>query len=488
MERPQFQFDSPDLFSFEDCFPGLHYLQKHEPGMVARARATFEDNRSFCQTHVRPLALSSDRRLQAHPDEVATELLQLAIKHRRFSRFVPTVFGGLGDGTAVGPMIAAEEIAAVDPGFVGVLSGHGLGMVALMLTANVRLIDWFSRRTVESESGGRPFLIDCAITEPGAGTDMEETALMPHAQMVSEAKRVPGGAVLNGRKCFISGGHFATHHLVILPFDRSDPVGTGSLFVVPTDSEGFSLGKLENKMGQKSGPASELVLEDCFVPDDMIAIDGAAFDESIVGALLDGVLGATRVYVGAWATGAARGAFETALQFAKTHHVRGERVIDQQWAQEALTNMMMNVHRARATYMEALFALMGAAGGGGAPGFINSTWFSAIYRSYPVSVVRQSEFVRRALIRKRVQEQGATGQRVQFYSSLAKVSCSDLAMETCHLAIEMMGAAGVRHEAGAEKLFRDAKLCQIFEGTNQLNRLHMFNQFVARDVPGLEVF
>lgn len=102
--------------------------------------------------------------------------------------------------------------------------------------------------------------------------------------------------------------------------------------------------------------------------------------------------------------------------------------------------------------------------------------------------VLRSEALRKAVIRRRARFRGGVEQRIQFYSSLAKVACSDLAMETCRLALEMMGATGVRHGAGAEKLFRDAKLCQIFEGTNQLNRLHMFKHFVARDVPGLSVF
>jgi alkylation response protein AidB-like acyl-CoA dehydrogenase len=79
-------------------------------------------------------------------------------------------------------------------------------------------------------------------------------------------------------------------------------------------------------------------------------------------------------------------------------------------------------------------------------------------------------------------------QRIQFYSSLAKVVGSDMGMENCHRALELMGEVGVQHGAGIEKIFRDAKLCQIFEGTNQLNRLNMFKNFLARDIPGVEVF
>ena len=82
----------------------------------------------------------------------------------------------------------------------------------------------------------------------------------------------------------------------------------------------------------------------------------------------------------------------------------------------------------------------------------------------------------------------AEDQRIQFFSSMAKVVGSDMGMKNCHMALDMMGEVGMRHGVGAEKLFRDAKLTQIYEGTNQLNRLHMFKHFMARDIPGLEVF
>jgi acyl-CoA dehydrogenase len=480
------ELDDPDLFSFDESYPSLAYLARHEPRLIAKVRDVFEDNRSFCREHVAPLALSTDLALQRDPGALAEELLSLAITHRRFSRFVPRMLGGLGDGTLIAPIVSAEEIAAVDPGFVGVLSGHGLGMVALGYTMNLRALDAFGERTVRCEQGGPRFLIDCAITEPSAGTDVEETALITHADLQCEAKRVEGGALLRGRKCFISGGHFATHHLVIMPFDRKDPLGTTSVFLVRGDSPGFSLGKLENKMGQKAGPASELVFDDCFVPTEDIVLDAEKHDGVPLESLLHGVLGATRIYVGAWATGIGRGAFEIALRFAKTHKWRGKTLIQHQFAQRALVDMLINVHQARSVYVDAMFALMNANGGAGAPEVASTGLFRALYHSYPVRRVRHSERVQRALLR-RVGRRTRESSRVQFFSSLAKVVGSDLAMDNCHRALDLMGAVGARHDAGAEKLFRDAKLCQIFEGTNQLNRLHMLQHSVAARV-GMEVF
>jgi acyl-CoA dehydrogenase len=482
----QVQLDDPDLFSFDEGFASLAYLERSEPRLIAKVRESFDENRRFCRDHVRPLALATDLELQREPDKLADRLLSLAIEHRRFSRLLPRMLGGLGDGNLIAPIVSAEETAAIDPGFVGVLSGHGLGMVALGYTMNLRAMDWFSERTVRGELDGPRFLIDCAITEPSAGTDVEETALITHANLGCEAQRVQGGAVLRGRKCFISGGHFATHHLVIMPFDRKDPVRSTSVFMVPADSPGFSLGKLENKMGQKAGPASELVFDDCFVPDDQIVLDAQRHESHVFESLLHGVLGATRIYVGAWATGIGRGALEIALDFARTHKWRGKTLIQHQFAQRALVDMLMNVHKSRGVYLEAMFALMHANGGAGAPDIASTGLFRALYQSYPVRKLRHAPAVQRALL-KRIGKRTPAGRRVQFYSSLAKVVGSDLAMENCHRALELMGAVGMRHGAGAEKLFRDAKLCQIFEGTNQLNRLHMLQHSFAQRV-GMEVF
>ncbi len=483
----QVEFDNPDLFSFDDSFASLAFLERSEPRLMARVRQSFEENRRFCQEYVRPLSLSTDLALQKDPNAIATELLDVAVKHRRFSRLIPGILGGMSDGTVISYVINAEETAAVDAGFVGLLSGHGLGMVALAYTMNLRLMDWLAKETIKGETQGPLFLIDCAITEPSAGTDVEEMQLATHAKLVSEARRVPGGAVLNGRKCFISGGHTASHHLVIMPFDRRDPAGTTSVFLVPKDAKGFTLGKLEDKMGQKAGSASELIFEECFVPDEYIALDAPKYQRPVFEPLLLGVLGATRIYVAAWATGIGRGAFETALQFAKTNKWRGKLLINHQFAQKALIDMFINVHKARSVYLEALFALMAANGGSGAPEFTGSPLFQAFFQSYPVRKVRHSEKLRSVLMKRAVTEEKNL-QRVQFYSSLAKVVGSDLGMDNCHRAIELMGAVGVRHGAGAEKLFRDAKLCQIFEGTNQLNRLHMMQHYFARDIAGMEVF
>ena len=107
------ELQDPALFSFDDSFAGLGLLNQSQPRLMARVRAAFEENRAFCQTHVRPLALASDLALQRDPSALATELLELALQHRRFTRFLPPLLGGWGDGTAIAPVHTAPHHARV---------------------------------------------------------------------------------------------------------------------------------------------------------------------------------------------------------------------------------------------------------------------------------------------------------------------------------------------------------------------------------------
>jgi alkylation response protein AidB-like acyl-CoA dehydrogenase len=321
-----------------------------------------------------------------------------------------------------------------------------------------------------------------------AGSDVEEFDLLPNARLATHARRVDGGAVLNGNKCFISGGHLADLHIVIAPFDLKKPADTLSMFLVPKDSPGCSLGRIEDKMGMKAGPASELAFDDCFVPDENIVYSGEEFPAEYRERVLQGVLGITRITVGAMGTGVARGAFEIALEFAKTHTWKGRTLVHHQWAQEILTNLLMNVYRSRSVYLEAGYALFTSVIPGEMPSFMNTGMFEIMYNTPLARRFRRSRMMREAQLKWYISIPSSDIQRLQFYSSMAKVTGSDIGMENCHLALEMMGEFGLRHGSGVEKLFRDIKLCQIFEGTNQLNRLHMFNNFIARNMPDVRTF
>ena len=284
-------------------FPGLVLLGQTRPAEVRRAKRDVLGARDFARNHLRPLALPTDLKLQKDPKALAREMVELAVRHRLLSQHVPQFMGGGSSGSMLGMCPCVEEIAAIDPGFQGLMGGHQLGLVALGFSFNFKMFDWVADRITSAEKQGRPFLIDCAITEPTAGSDVEEEDLFPHADLSCRASRVPGGAVLNGRKCFISTSHLADYHLVIIPYDPKAPMDTMGMFLIPGDAPGFSLGVLEDKMGQKAGPAGELVFDDCFVPDAFIINRPEDLPPGHGVHVLHSVLGLTRIAVGAWSTG-----------------------------------------------------------------------------------------------------------------------------------------------------------------------------------------
>ncbi len=490
---PEIDFDNENLFAFDESFFSLMYLHGFKKRMVDDVRSAIKVNREFCLNHLKPMVLEVDRKFYENPDYLPWEMVKLAARHRRLSGYIPKFMGGSGEPMAVlGPV--AEEQAATDTAFVGLMGGHGLALASLMLTFNIRILDDLLGKIVEGEKTMNPVMLSCAITEPTAGSDVEEEELYPKAQLVCQAKRVNGGAVLNGRKVFISTGHAAKYHVVIMAFDMKRPLETFACFLVPGDSRGFSLGRKEHKMGQKAGLASELVFEDCFVPEEHIVLaQDDKFGQMFPGQyprLLKGVLGITRAYVGAWSTGTARGVTEHAINFAKTHKLKGKTMINHQWVQAHLTNMVMNVFMARAVYMESYFANLTnmAMGFDTLPAFMNTEFMAWLLQTRPYKKILYSNFLRKVFIKNFFSPEKVQDQRVQYMASMAKVVGSDVAMENCHLALELAGETGVRHDRGMEKYFRDAKLLQIFEGTNQLNRLNIFNNYLGRHVPGVEVY
>ncbi|HEY4715688.1 MAG TPA: acyl-CoA dehydrogenase, partial [bacterium] len=352
-----------------------------------------------------------------------------------------------------------------------------------------------AEKIVRYEKSDTPYVIDCAITEPSAGTDVEEPDLYPKAHLVGQAKKVAGGAVLNGRKVFISTGHMASDHVILMPFDLKDPVNNYGCFILPKDANGFSLGRKERKMGHRVSTISELIFEDCFVPDENIVMNTLEFPEpkfrKQIELLLEMVLGITRTAVGAMGTGNARGSFERALDIAKRTKFRGRTLLNQQWAQAILTNMFTNVMMARSLYMESTFALMSNMEGmlsKSIPGFMNTNFMKKVFDNRWFKKIFHSTWLRKKMIEQILDTKPQNRARIQFMSSMAKVAGSDMAMENGHLAVEFLSRAGIRHDHGIEKGFRDAKLLQIFEGTNQLNRLNMFKHYLARQLPGVEVF
>ena len=465
---------------FADTYPMLAALRSKMPFMVSRYEKAWKRSKVFADKHMRPIASEVDRRIQEDHSYLPMDFCRVAAREKMFSLVIPKVIGGQG-GDLLELCIIFEELCAACPGLGNIIGAHYLGLSALFAGLKMSVTVPICEEIVEGEKRGEPVMLSAAITEPGAGSDVEDEHAVKTARICTFAEKVNGGYKINGQKIFISNGHLAKYHAVVLWRDRNNLFESGAGFIIPTGTKGFDIVKAEIKMGQLACPASVLVFEDCFIPEDksIMPMDMKGTTFSRVGF----VLGASRAGVGAIGTGIARGAFERALEFAATHTWRGERIIDQQWAQMILVDMLRNVWIGRAFYVES--AMTDQIDG------LMSVLKSPLLRFaqlYPAKI-RNMKFFKKIVssslstwFMNRGLEKIARRrrQRVQAYSSAAKYTGTDLAMENANLAIELAGAAGCS-DPGIEKTFRDAKLVQIYEGTNQINRIHVWDNIIQRN-------
>lgn len=465
--------------SFDEMFPTLVYLRKYRPRTIAQFEEVLDKCRRFRKLHIDPNALRLDRMIMNDSRYVAEDLIRATASERLFTTMIPAIFGG--GGYSFGAfMIGMEELAAGCLGIANLMGVHGLALSTVAATGDLGHMEDICRELATTEKAGKPHLLSTAITEPSAGTDVEDIELLRKARLVCEAKPVKGGYRLNGRKVFISNGSIAQTHIVIMVTDRNKPDQTMWCFRVDNGTPGFSIGRVERKMGQKACPAAELVFEDCFIPE-MNRIGS----HPVAGRGVDMVLGATRGAVGVFGTGVARGAYERALAYAQTHKVRGKWLIDQQWVQFRLTDMYRNVMMGRASYIEAmlsneLFGLSSLISAAPAAQEMSKHLPSRLFDNPVMKAVLHNPRTRSAVWDRISGIPEWKSSSACAFGEAAKVLGTDVGMANCSMAVDIMGADGLRHDRGMEKLFRDSKLLQIYEGTNQLNRIEIYKHAVNR--------
>jgi butyryl-CoA dehydrogenase len=256
-------------------------------------------------------------------------------------------------------------------------------------------------------SGAR--LTAFGLTESGAGSDA--------GAMKTTAVRDGEDYVLNGTKQFITNGGEAEIYTVIALTDPAKGARGASAFIVEKDSPGFTFGKKEKKMGIRSSATSELVFHNCRVPkENLLGREGAGFIVTMK------TLDLSRPGVGALAVGLAQGALEAATDYAKQRKQFGHPISAIQAIQHMLANMAMELEAARAlVYATARTIDSGA---------------------------------------KDFRQEGA----------MAKVFATDMAMKVTTDAVQVFGGPGYMRDYPVEKMMRDAKINQIYEGTNQVLR------------------
>ena len=252
-------------------------------------------------------------------------------------------------------------------------------------------------------------LVAFGLTEANAGSD---------ASGIQTTARLEGNEyVLNGTKQWITNGGEADIYTIIAITDKKKGARGVSAFVVEKGTPGFTFGKKENKMGIRASSTTELIYSDCRIPkDNLIAKEGMGFVVTMK------TLDSSRTGVGAQGVGVAQGAIDEAIRFARKRVQFGQPVTSFQAVQHMLADMQTQTEAARALV-------------------------------YSVS---------------RYIDSGAKD--VSRASAMAKFFATDVAMKVTTDAVQVMGGSGYMKEYPVEKMMRDAKILQIYEGTNQIQR------------------
>ncbi len=383
--------------------------------------------RRFALREIVPLALKAD----LEPGSVDVRgLFRKSAKQGFQTELMPFPVGNaslwaLAHSILMAPALKAEEFCAACGGLGLALLAHELGMAPLFVSGDLKAIFRWMRKIYKEIRAGEPAIAAFAITEPGAGSDAEETEGAKSGTPGCRARRVAGGYRISGRKVFISDGRVARWVTLFAALD-GEGFESWTCFLLDKAMEGFSVGRSERKMGQRAADASELILDDVFVPHDRVI-----GPEQAGWAINRNVLNFSRPVVGAIALGIARGAFERALEFCKAARLGNRPLVSYQDVQIRLADMLLRIQAMRAT-----------------------VWHAVRYRL-----------------------------PFQTAGSIAKVFCSDTAWQVCNDAMALMGEHGFVHSQGVEKAARDARLTQIYEGTNQINRLAIFEGQAGAEFP-----
>ncbi|KAG8735644.1 hypothetical protein FRC10_010333 [Ceratobasidium sp. 414] len=255
-----------------------------------------------------------------------------------------------------------------------------------------------------------PLVAAYCVTEPGAGSDV--------ANISTKAEKKGDKWILNGTKMWITNAGHANWFFVLARTDSSQPASRGMTgFVVEADSDGISLGKKEINMGQRCSDTRMVTFEDVEVPEsNVIGAPGEGFKIAMK------AFDITRPLVAAAAVGLSQRALEEATLYAQTRKTMGVPIIQHQAVAFMLADMAIQTEASRAL-----------------------VWKAAWTKD--------------------------AGQRNTLYASMAKTMASRTAVENANLAVQVFGGAGYNTEYPVEKLFRDSKIFELYEGTSQIQRM-----------------
>jgi len=355
--------------------------------------------REIAREQVAPRAAEID-----HTSQFPWDMKELLAQQDILAMLFPDEYGGIGS-SELAVVMAIEELARYCATTSLILAVQQLGSLPIILAGNEQQKSKYLPPLASGE-----WLAAFGLTEAGSGSDA--------AAMQTFAVRKSDKYILNGSKRFITNGGLAQVNSI---FAITDPkVGTRgiSAFIVEKDFPGFSVGRIEEKMGIKGSQTAELIFTDCEVPaENLLGREGDGFKFAMM------TLDRTRPGVAAQAVGISQGALDLALSYAMQRIQFKKPIAENQGIQFMLADMATRVEAAR------------------------------------LLVYNAAEMIDRG--------EPNFGK----YSAMAKLYASDIAMEVTGDAVQILGGYGYMKEYPAERMMRDAKITQIYEGTNQIQRL-----------------
>jgi len=360
--------------------------------------------RSFAEERMAPHVRDWDEEAR-FPADVVRELGEMGILGIIF----PEEYGGAGM-TYVDYVIIVEELSRIDPSVGITVAAHNS-----LCSNHIYLAG--------TEEQKRRYLVPLArgekigawaLTEPSSGSDA--------AGLKTTAVRTEGGWILNGAKNFITHSSVGDTAVVLALTDRENPHHGVTAFILEKGQPGFYAGKKENKMGLRASDTGELILEDCFVPEDQVlGEENQGFIDSLK--ILDG----GRISIAALALGGAQGAFDVALRYSKERVAFGKKICEFQPIQWALADMATRIQASRLL-----------------------TFRAATLKD--------------------------CGARVTLQAAMAKYYAGETSVWAGERAVQILGGYGFVKDYTAEKFYRDSKLNTIGEGTSEIQKLVIARQ------------
>jgi alkylation response protein AidB-like acyl-CoA dehydrogenase len=354
--------------------------------------------REFAEKEVAPLAEEIDREGR-YPYETFDKMVKCGFT----GIAVPVEYGGSG-GDDITKIIVISEIAKKCGATAAILSIHAVFVQTVLKFGSEEQKQKYLPLVT---NGGKKTAF--ALTEPNAGSDaatVKTTAVLDGDEYV-----------LNGTKCFITGGNVADYVVVFASTDPSKGVKGLSAIIVPTSTTGFSVGKVENKMGIRASQTAEIIFDNCRVPkENLVGKEGQGFKIAMIG--LDGA----RIGVAAQALGLAEGALEESVSYMKERVQFGKPIAALQGLQWYVAEMATKIECAR--------------------------WM--IYRAAHLKV---------------------SGQPFTKEAAMAKLNASETASFVTNRALQIHGGYGYMKDYPLERMVRDAKITEIYEGTSEIHKV-----------------